>query len=219
MRRLRILAISASAVSMGGCGSTSDTDGSNSDDSSSYMYDASRPDYILPEGMSLEEFQFLKGSPAVAGLTAKVHKPSIRVCLYDPENIQSRKDVVRNSLLKWVNALAPVTTKPLTSAIEFVAANASGCDVYVSYGNYSPAYTNLGKTPRVNVARSGWFGSETVILHEFGHAFGLLDTYNGSGGSCKPGQPASVMCYAKYKEPMQDDILGVQSMYRDVIKP
>ena len=105
---------------------------------------------------------------------------------------------------------------PLADTVDVVPYNSSGCDVYIAVGNYSPATTQLGKTPRVNLNKSGWYGSSTVTLHEFGHAFGLLDTYSGRGGSCQPGQPASVMCYAKYDELMDDDIKGIQSVYRSL---
>jgi hypothetical protein len=85
-------------------------------------------------------------------------------------------------------------------------------------GTYSPAYTNMGNVPTVRVASSGWYGSDTVILHELGHAVGLYDTYNGRGGSCQQGQPDSVMCWARYTELTEDDILGIQDVYKKVFR-
>ena len=71
----------------------------------------------------------------------------------------------------------------------------------------------MGRTPEVHINYSGWFGSKTVTLHEFGHAFGFLDTYVGSGGRCQSGQPDSVMCRASYDELKDDDVQGVQRMF------
>jgi hypothetical protein len=106
------------------------------------------------------------------------------------------------------------STVSLANEVEIVGYNSTGCDVKTLVGNYNPARTQLGTTPTVYLNSAGWYGSSTVTLHEFGHAFGLLDTYNGTGGSCQTGQPASVMCYAKYDELLDDDIKGIQSVYR-----
>jgi hypothetical protein len=215
-RCLAVLVQLSIALLVSSCGSDHESYEDIDADERSYQYDPMRPDYTLPDDYIASGFEFRKGSTAIAGLTHKVHDQYIKLCLSDATNSQSRREIVVESVLKWVKALQPITDKPLVNDVQISSWNSSGCDVYVSYGNYRPANTNMGRTPRVNIANSGWFGSDTVILHEFGHAFGLLDTYNGSGGSCQSGQPSSVMCYAKFTDLKLDDIQGVQSLYRDI---
>ena len=198
------------------CGRTPQPLDREDSERNNYRFNAAQLDYTLPEGISVGDLDFIKGSKAVAGLAKKVHNPSIRLCYTDPSNSAARKEIAKSAILKWVSALTPITNKPLSTTVEIAPWNSQGCDAYFAVGNYSPANTNMGSVPRVNVASSGWYGSETVILHELGHAFGLLDTYSGRGGSCQAGQPSSVMCYAKFKDLMQDDILGVQAVYRSI---
>lgn len=153
------------------------------------------------------------GDRAFAGLLRKVHRPSIKICMASDQNtLKHRSDVV-HAIEEWTSALIGFTKEPVTQKVEFVAPNAADCDGVVRVGSYSPAYTSMGNRPEVNLAYDGWFGSRTVALHEFGHAFGLLDTYAGTGGSCIPNQPNSVMCRASYDNLKQDDIDGLQKAY------
>ncbi|MCX6124673.1 MAG: hypothetical protein NTV34_07980 [Proteobacteria bacterium] len=212
-RHLIYLIAAGAALS---CGQSPQTIAREDVEQNNYRFNPAQLDYSLPEGISVGDLNFIKGSKAVAGLAKKVHNPSIRLCYTDPSNSAARMEIAKSAILKWVSALTPITDKPLATIVEIAAWNSAGCDAYFAVGNYSPANTSMGSVPRVNVASSGWYGSETVILHELGHAFGLLDTYNGRGGSCQSGQPSSVMCYAKFKDLMQDDILGVQAVYRSI---
>lgn len=163
----------------------------------------------------LSESSYRVTAPSSAGLSWKVHRDAIRVCYSDSTNSDTHKNDVVYSIQEWVRGLTDVAQEPLATDVQIVAANAA-CDVKVYIGNYSPAFTQLGLTPSVYLNYSGWFGSKTVTLHEFGHAFGLLDTYNGSGGSCQSGQPDSVMCRAYYEELQADDVAGIQDIYRRV---
>lgn len=181
-----------------------------------FAYDPSKPDYTLPDGIQKDDLNFLKTQAAYAGLSRKVHQATMRVCYYDTSNSTRRKEVLKTSILKWVAALSDVAKKPLTNSVEIVGWGSAGCDLQFVVGNYSVAHAQMGVLPRVNVAPSGWYGSDTVILHELGHAFGLLDTYSGRGGACQAGQPSSVMCYASFMELKPDDIAGMKSLYRDI---
>jgi hypothetical protein len=163
----------------------------------------------------LSETRYKVGSSGYAGLTRKVANDVIKVCYSDPNNAQSHKDDVRYSILEWVDALRDVAPGPLAEDVQLISGS-SGCDVRVYIGSYDPARTSMGGTPTVYINHSGWYGSRTVTLHEFGHAFGLLDTYNGRGGSCQTGQPDSVMCRASYNELRSDDIAGIRKMYEMV---
>lgn len=163
----------------------------------------------------LSESKYLLANAQYAGLTRLVKKEVIRVCYSDSSNSSVHRQDVQYSILEWIRPLREITTTPLASVVELVAANAT-CDVSVNVGNFSPAFTQMGSKPSVNINYSGWFGSRTVTLHEFGHAFGLLDTYNGRGGSCQSGQPDSVMCWAKFPALLEDDALGIKKMYNNI---
>ena len=164
---------------------------------------------------SESELNFKLSGAYTAGLVWKAHQEMIRVCYQDPTNSQRHMNDIADSIVAWLAAIEDVSDKPVSEEIQFVAPNAS-CDVIVHIGDYSPAFTRMSRKPNVYLNHSGWFGSTSVILHEFGHAFGLLDTYVGSGGRCQEGQPSSVMCTAKYADLQSDDVRGVQAMYRMV---
>jgi hypothetical protein len=216
--RISTFLVASLTITAIGCGqsndSNSNTSSSNSLEEDNYKFDPNNLDYILPE---MEEgFDFRQAARSLAGLSAKAKKETIRICLNDPSNSAERKELLKTVVLKWIEPMRAISTVALTRKVEVVAYNSAGCDVRVNIGNYSPAYANLGTVPTVHLNTTGWYGSSTVTLHEFGHAFGLLDTYTGTGGACQPGQPASVMCYAKYDELLDDDIKGIQSVYRTV---
>ena len=217
LSRLLVLAIVQTIVIItSACGSKGKTDSPQSDDEKNYVFDPDHLDYTLPENQASDGLEFLKSGNSSAGIVTKIFNPEIKVCYSDYYNSQSMKDNVKSSILKWIDALRSVSSKPLASNVSINAWNSGGCDVYVSIGNYNPANTSMGKVPTVRIANGGWYGSSTVVLHEFGHAFGLLDTYNGRGGSCQPGQPSSVMCYAKFADLMADDAEGIRAVYRSL---
>lgn len=209
--KIFITALTLTAIS---CGQSNDHEAntSSSYEEENYAFDPNNLDYSLPENDG--SFDFRQAAKSLAGLSAKVKKETIRVCLTDSTNSAARRALLKDVILKWIEPMRALSTVALASNVELVAYNTTGCDVRTVFGNYNPARTQLGTTPTVYINNSGWFGSSTVTLHEFGHAFGLLDTYTGSGGACQTGQPASVMCYAKYDQLLDDDIKGIQSVYR-----
>lgn len=163
------------------------------------------------------ELQYINLGKAYAGLVRKVHNPAIKICMSTSSQAVAHKDDVAHAISEWTNALVGITSQPVTTKTEFVALNDPSCDAVVNIGNYNPANTRMGNRPVVNLAYNGWYGSRTVTLHEFGHAFGLGDTYEGRGGSCQARQPDSVMCRAKYETLKKDDIDGVRAVYKSAL--
>ena len=159
------------------------------------------------------ELEYKVANPGYAGLTRKVFNESISVCFNQQSSTAIHGEDAKYSILTWIDALRGATDRPLATSVNIVDFK-SPCDVKLYVGSYSPARTSLGNTPSVYMNYGGWYGSRNVTLHEFGHAFGLLDTYNGRGGSCQPGQPDSVMCKAKYLDLKPDDVDGVRKMFQ-----
>ncbi len=215
-RFLVLIAFQTIAIITSACGSKNKSDTTQSDDEKNYVFDPNNLDYTLPENQASDGLEFLKAGNGSAGIVTKIFNPEIKVCYSDYYNSQSMKENVKSSILKWIDALRSISSKPLATNVVLNAWNSSGCDVYVTIGNYNPANTSMGKVPTVRIATSGWYGSSTVVLHEFGHAFGLLDTYSGRGGACQPGQPSSVMCYAKFADLMADDVAGIRAVYKSL---
>lgn len=152
-------------------------------------------------------------SSNLSGLTRYLQYPIIRICYSDSTHSTQHRDDVAYAIFEWIKPLRELTTARLAEKVEFVSANSAGCHATVTIGNYNPARTYMSSRPRVYINYSGWYGSKTVTLHEFGHAFGLLDTYVGSGGSCQSGQPDSVMCRASYETLQEDDISGIKKVF------
>jgi hypothetical protein len=163
------------------------------------------------EQRNFSDVKYRLASPLNAGLTRQVKNETIRVCYSDASNSAAHRNDVEFAILEWIRPLRSQSDTPLTNAVKLVS-RGQPCDVAVSVGNYSPAYTDMGNLPSVHINSSGWYGSKTVTLHEMGHAFGLLDTYNGRGGSCQTGQPESVMCRASFTALKADDELGIIKM-------
>jgi hypothetical protein len=181
----------------------------------SYRFNPNKPDFILPIDID-QGFHFIQAHPSLAGLVKKAHRNKYRLCLVDPQNSSIRRNMIVKSVEKWLDALRPIAKYPIASSVEAIVGDQASCDAVVNVGTYQYAHTFMGDRPIININSTGWYGGETVVLHEFGHAFGLLDTYEGRGGTCKPNQPDSVMCFAKYPELMPDDIDGVRAVYKSI---
>lgn len=97
-------------------------------------------------------------------------------------------------------------------------------DINVRYeegrSNYDVPGSRLRTDYRIQMRQNGGKHRYTTLLHEFGHAVGLFDTYGGS--PCTPGNPSSVMCqsdpasgWASYNmyDLSADDIRGVRNRF------
>lgn len=163
---------------------------------------------------------FISFGPTVQGLTGQVKKPELRICLTGIDaggtEWQSWEANIKSVVLKWVDSLRPVASSQLTQTVS-VTGESPDCDgsVRVVPGTWSN--TSIGEKPVVSMDRTGYFASYNVLLHEFGHAFALSDTYQGGqSGNCQPGQPQAVMCNTSFDAPQPDDVQGIQSVFKRI---
>lgn len=163
---------------------------------------------------------------AIPNLMGAIFNSSIRVELkYEGTISDSAKETlqkyVRLSILQW---LAPLRTymnqgHRITSTVEFVS---SGGNIVV-VANDSPGRSNYDgwcfvvcHGPVITLYQ-GDVTNYRVILHEFGHAFGLGDVYIEGVWRCKDGQyKDSVMCKNNSNYLSADDIRGIRYMYCSV---
>jgi hypothetical protein len=151
------------------------------------------------------------------GLVAKVKNPEINICLSGEVNdFQEWEANIKDAVSKWVKPLQSVTGDSLAQRVNVhngQQLRICDADVVVRVNTHSNA--RVGSYPIIRMSPEGYFGSFNVLLHEFGHAFGLSDTYyNGKSGQCQPGQPQAVMCNTSFSDLQRDDIAGVETIYR-----
>jgi hypothetical protein len=160
----------------------------------------------------VQETRYILIGDGYAGLTSYVKQPSIRVCLRNApaDVVEKWKSATRSVIMAWMAPMRGLTSDPLAQTVEFVP---SGCDVSVTLSNEWP-HTNIVDPPQVYVGFSGYTGSYNILLHEFGHAFGMGDTYTTGSGICVQGQPQSVMCNTSFSVLQPDDIAGVQKIFK-----
>ncbi len=175
------------------------------------------------QNLSLEDnntshLNFLTFGEGVYGLIQDVRKQEITACLsgsYD--NFNSWENRVRVAILKWVDPLRDISPSPLANNVLVREGQGGNCDVDVVIHPSVHAHTNIGSHPVVNMSASGYFASDNVLTHEFGHAFALADTYQGGqSGNCQAGQPQSLMCNTSYSAPQADDIKGIYKKYQEL---
>jgi hypothetical protein len=179
----------------------------------------SKGDYLLKEGMP--------------GLTRFVKESKIVLCanMKDvPDNVKpSLIQHVTNATLKWIEPLRALSKEKLASKVEIgFWSSTNGL-----YPNSDPIPDNCHAG--MVIIKDRWPAVQTTvdkpviflntgisvkdyrtILHEFGHAFGLADTYDLSHiGSCLPGQPFSVMCTSEQYDDLQAyDIGAIREVYK-----
>lgn len=144
-------------------------------------------------------------------IVTKSLQPVIRICVHGSGDLARSRDLVRESMRQWLNAVRPLHSG-VTDQVEFSCDNPHG---YVRVrGGSGRAFASPGKTTVYNKSNLGTY------LHEFGHAFACLgDTYrNATAGKCQSGQPNSIMCDGMLrKELAQDDINGVQAQFKRLV--
>lgn len=159
---------------------------------------------------------FITFGPGVSGLVSKVKGRTLRACLsgHNSADRQQWVDNIQSSILKWVEPLRRMTKEPLFRTVEVIDGRGR-CDTDIVIAPNTHSNTSVGPAPTVRMSPSGYFASYNVLLHEFGHAFALSDTYqNGQSGNCKPNQPQAVMCNTRFSELQTDDIAGVQEVFK-----
>jgi hypothetical protein len=141
------------------------------------------------------------------------------------ENIRSSdkkamKVLVSKALKTWLTPLQKRNPK-VTNTIRF------SCPGHIKI-TLSPNFTGenhhleaqcfMGAYPHIEIRKYNYKYLQ-LMVHEFGHGFGLLDTYYyRTSGRCKPGQPLSVMCTNYMTELRRDDVAGINAMY-DLVYP
>jgi hypothetical protein len=131
----------------------------------------------------------------------------IKVCLTGSfgNKISDHKSNITRSIGKWLAPIKKIDPR-VNGEVNF--GYGSNCDVFIEYSRATPrSHAFIQPVPRLNLS---YDLPEHVVLHEFGHAFGLLDTYIEDVWTCKKGQEDSVMCQGeKYMTLQDDDIDGV----------
>ncbi len=155
------------------------------------------------------------------GLVAVADKPIVRICV---NWLGLRDKEVHDAATSWFIGLEAVNKSHAVPDVQVVPDSNGFCDAQVNLTDLggAPANTYLQAQPVINWDKNPdtWFGSYNVLVHEMGHAFGLLDTYvveaggSGKAGNCYEGQPHdAVMCSPFWPHPMADDVNGVRSRY------
>jgi hypothetical protein len=169
--------------------------------------------------------EFIGWDNAQTYLVTRINQGStVRICLTGGQVTTATRPAlqttIRTELMKWVTAAQVEATHTLMSS-SGVVFTCSSPDVNI---NWSSAMANnscaLG-TPGCTRANAGFgymnlFNGNTAqtVLHEFGHVFGIGDTYSATG-PCVPGQPNSVMCGFNGipTELMPDDTEAIQQIF------
>lgn len=115
---------------------------------------------------------------------------------------------IRSAIMTWVNGARFYSDVSLVTTNNVVF-GCSGADVTVNWSSSSGrAHAGFGF---VNM----FAGDDAkVVLHEFGHVFGLGDTYVEGVWNCQPGQENSVMCGngGLFSSLQPDDRIGIQEV-------
>ncbi len=165
---------------------------------------------------SHSKLHFITFDPGINGLNSIAKKSEIKVCLSGSigGNAEKWRENIQRAIMTWIQPLRSMTTDQLAQSVAVISGQ-SGCDASVIVTPGQWAMTEIGDKPTVNVDSSGYFASYNVLLHEFGHAFALSDTYQGGqSGNCRAGQPQAVMCNTSFSELQPDDIKGVQKKFK-----
>jgi hypothetical protein len=172
---------------------------------------------VIAPQEGVTELKYILVQEGITGLVAQVKKPKMSACITGISSADKKEweDKIKSIVIKWVDTMRKLTSDPLTSGVD-VNLDGRGCDVDITVAGGVWANTEIGQHPTVNMGDSGYMASYNTMLHEFGHAFALGDTYqNGQSGNCQPGQPQAVMCNTSFDTPQADDIKGIAKLYKE----
>ncbi len=180
-----------------------------------------------PTNRNLSQSKFIAAeSSEQAGLTHYARSENaVTICVNDPGQ---RDDEIYKAAASWFTGLGKYTGE-VPKDIRVVGNEEGGndCAAFVILKNLGgeAAHTYMQSNPQINWDSNGgtWFGTYAVLVHEFGHAFGLYDTYDqGSrmSGNCVADQPAeSVMCSpGSFETPQDDDLRGACTVFKNFEK-
>lgn len=171
-----------------------------------------------PEETSVDssKLHFIIFGPGISGLVAKVKNKTLTACLsgHTSANRSTWEKNIQSSILKWIEPMREMTNVPLADEVRVIDGRGN-CDTDIVIAPNTHSNTSISSYPVVRMSPEGYFAGYNVLLHEFGHAFALSDTYQGGqSGNCKPGQPQALMCNTSFNELQADDKLGVQSVFK-----
>ena len=161
---------------------------------------------------------FITFGPGVSGLVTKVKNTTITACLsgHTAASRSTWEKNIQSSILKWIEPLRTMTSDSLASEVKVIDGRGK-CDTDIVISPDTHSNTSISSYPVVRMSPEGYFAGFNVLLHEFGHAFALNDTYqNGQSGNCQAGQPQAVMCNTSFNDLQIDDSTGVQSVFKRV---
>lgn len=174
------------------------------------------------------------------GLWYAVVDHDVRICLlpmYGATNVATYENFIRTAVASWVFAASGVSNglAPLHTGVVFTDQNCTNSDLTIWLHPGWASTTKIDPFPDTSVPDKfrtrPYFNTSSVlarpymrifdntaeetVLHEFGHAFGLADTYE-DGAGCKEYQPPSVMCQSS-PTLTNDDINGVRQTFREAL--
>ena len=152
---------------------------------------------------------------------ARSLEPELHICLegsMNPRDLERVKTWSRRAALTWLRAIKLIDNRILGRII--FSCEKSHLTIRLQQGGGTSYASPSVSTIYLTRPYGTW-------THEFGHAFaGLSDTYAGSAaGSCRSGQPESLMCWGAYgpranpdawSTLWQDDIKGIHYAYAQV---
>jgi hypothetical protein len=152
----------------------------------------------------------------------------IRVCIEGPGlttpdelgrmvNLTQLQWLTAWAVQSWVDGMRPTSKVPLITASDVVFDCVTrNLTINVHHG----PETLVLPHDLLTLSTDEIFGDRyfQVMVHEFGHVFGLADTYT-DASSCQPGQPRGLMCEVGPGTTLvllQDDINGIQEAFCSV---
>jgi hypothetical protein len=171
-----------------------------------------------PEETSVDssKLHFITFGPGISGLVSKVKNKTLTACLsgHTSANRSSWERNIQSSILKWIEPMREMTNVPLADEVRVIDGRGN-CDTDIVIAPNTHSNTSISSYPVVRMSAEGYFAGYNVLLHEFGHAFALSDTYQGGqSGNCQPGQPQALMCNTSFKDLQADDKSGVQAVFK-----
>lgn len=147
--------------------------------------------------------------------------PYITICITGNAvgNLAQRQNEIRAAFNLWIAGIQQASTVALTIAPQFSCAESHWSVRYwAAQDAGNPQWPAISGGGNTEIFPTGDHRPH-VLLHEFGHLFGLADTYDEMASATAgmivcPGQPDSVMCEISQSTVlMADDIAGVRDVY------
>lgn len=157
-------------------------------------------------------YHFITFGPSIYGLVGAAKKEAVTICVtgVSADTLPKWTAWITDSVQKWLKPMRQWTADSIAPQVAVVTNN-QNCDATFRIVAGQWGYAQISNRPVITVGPQVPFG---VVIHEFGHAFGLSDTYqNGQSGNCRPGQPQSMMCNISFSDLQPDDVAGLKVVF------